>query len=109
MSNNPNRSSARNRHDNQPPLCVIDEVELQFDLDAEATRVQSRLTIRRQGNHSQPLRLDGEQLQLQWLRVDGVELSGDQYQLDEQSLTIATTAEALVVASAWTGFSLSST
>ena len=99
MSNNPNRSSARNRHDYQPPLFVIDEVELQFDLDAEATRVQSRLTIRRQGNHSQPLRLDGEQLQLQWLRVDGVELSGDQYQLDEQSLTIATTAEALVVES----------
>ena len=58
--------------DYRPPLWLIPEAALSFDLDAERTRVTSRLTIERNGDHGEALALDGEDLTLVSLHVDGV-------------------------------------
>ncbi len=56
-----------------PPAYAIDSVRLEFDLDPERTRVRSRLQVRRQPGAAAdaPLRLDGEDITLQSLMVDG--------------------------------------
>mgnify|MGYP006166778349 CR=1 FL=1 len=92
-------SQPRNRHDYQPPLFLIDSVELQFDLEPAATRVRAALQIRRNGTHQQALRLDGEQLQLLSLHLDGRPLTASDYQQDDAGLTIATAADAFCLVS----------
>ena len=58
--------------DYQPPDFTIDETHLVFRLDAEHTRVESRLVLRRlTSDKSAPLRLDGIDLELKRLRLDG--------------------------------------
>jgi aminopeptidase N len=56
-----------------PPAYAIDQVTLEFDLDPDRTRVKSRLQVRRLATASAdaPLLLDGEDLTLQSLTVDG--------------------------------------
>ena len=44
------------------PAWGIEHVDLAFDLDADDTRVQARLTVCRGADPSAPLHLDGEQL-----------------------------------------------
>lgn len=92
-------SQPRNRHHYQPPLFLIDSVDLQFDLVAQATKVRAELQIRRNGSHNQPLRLDGEQLKLLALSLDGRPLAADEYQQDEQGLTLITSADAFCLVS----------
>ena len=48
--------------DYRPPAYLIDEVHLDFALAPTASRVRARLTIRRNGKHAEPLRLDGVRL-----------------------------------------------
>jgi aminopeptidase N len=45
--------------DYSAPDFFIDQVALEFDLDATQTRVTSRLQLRRNGDHDRPLVLDG--------------------------------------------------
>ncbi|MDJ0955311.1 MAG: aminopeptidase N [Arenicellales bacterium] len=54
----------------QPPDFFIDTVELEFILAEETTRVRNRLLLRRNGDHSRPLVLDGEGLELNSLKVN---------------------------------------
>ena len=75
--------------DYRAPAWTIDRIELEFDLDFEATCVASRLFVRRNGVHAEPLRLDGEGLQLRALRVDDRALGPDEYQHDARGLSIA--------------------
>ena len=70
------------------PAWRVDEVELEFDLGISATRVLARLHLRRVAATPQALLLDGAGLQLLAIRVDGRELDGTQYTLDETSLRI---------------------
>ena len=48
--------------DYRPPAFLVDEVRLDFDLEPGATRVKARLAVRRNGEHAEPLKLDGERL-----------------------------------------------
>ena len=75
----------------QPPPWTIDTVDLDFRLDKRSTRVIARLTLARnpafQGR-AEHLRLDGEELQPVWLRLDGSELHADRYAIDDEGLTL---------------------
>jgi len=74
--------------DYRPPDYLIDDVDLLFRLDPEATRVRSRLKGRRNGDHDRPLRLDGEALELTRVALDGRDLAAADYTLSDTSLTI---------------------
>ena len=61
------------REDYAPPAYWIDTVELCFDLDPAKTRVLNRMALRRNAAvPAQPLRLDGEELNLARVLVNGV-------------------------------------
>ncbi len=77
--------------DYQPPVYLIEAVELRFELDPERTRVRSKLLVRHnrlQAASGQPLILDGKQLELVSVRIDGVHLEPHQYQLDPEQLVL---------------------
>ncbi|TAL82873.1 MAG: aminopeptidase N [Rhodanobacter sp.] len=65
--------------DYQPPAWRVDTVELVFDLGIETTEVTARLHLRRDPAQDQVLRLDGENLQLLSIVLDGRELPGTAY------------------------------
>ncbi|MFC4161335.1 aminopeptidase N [Chitinimonas lacunae] len=86
--------------DYTPPAFLIDQVDLTFELDEEATRVTSRLVLHRNPAHPDrgaALRLDGREMTLESLRLDGVALEADAYQLDEESLTIAAVPDTAIL------------
>jgi aminopeptidase N len=76
--------------DYRPPAFLVDHVALHFELDEAATRVTSRLTLRRNpaAPANAPLRLDGEALKLLRLARDGETLGGNQYHLEDGALII---------------------
>jgi len=78
--------------DYQVPAFLIDRTDLQFELDEELTVVTSRLEMRRNpdlvGNNSDRLVLDGQDMVLESLRLNGRELSSDEFQVEDESLTI---------------------
>ncbi len=58
--------------DYTPPDWLVPDVKLDFALDADTTIVRARLTVKRNGDHDRPLRLDGEDLRLLSAHVDGI-------------------------------------
>ena len=73
------------------PEYLIQTVDLNFILEAEHTRVVSRLTITHNPDNKArhaPLVLLGEQLTLHCIALDGVKLTDHQYKLTDESLTI---------------------
>ena len=83
--------------DYRPPAFLIDEIALDFRLEPAATRVKSRLTVRRNPDGSGPLVLDGVRLKLISIALDGRVLSPADYELTEEHLTLAGTPEAFVL------------
>jgi len=79
-------------NDYQAPAFLIDATELRFELSEESTRVLSRLTMRRNpvyAEHaSSPLVLDGQEMQLESVSIDGRKLNADAYSVDDDTLTI---------------------
>lgn len=61
----------KHRVDYQPPTFWTRSIELDFLLDEQATLVQATSLICRNGNHDAPLILDGEQLDLLAVEIDG--------------------------------------
>ncbi|MGN6590187.1 MAG: aminopeptidase N, partial [Sphingomicrobium sp.] len=59
------------REDYRPPDWLVPEIRLDFELGLETTRVRATLSVERNGDHSRPLRLDGDELELVAARVDG--------------------------------------
>lgn len=77
--------------DYQVPDFLIDHTDLQFHLGDEFTVVTSRLTLRRNPDSTQPeaaLVLQGENMQLRSLAIDGVVLAEEDYQLSDEALRI---------------------
>jgi len=74
--------------DYRPPAYLIDEVHLDFDLAPNATRVKARLSIRRNGDHAEPLVLDGVRLALISVAIDGEPVAADARQITDEHLTI---------------------
>lgn len=74
------------RADYQPPAYWIDTVELVFDLDPAKTRVLNRMRVRRNPDvAAQPLRLDGEELNLARVLVGG---QGTSFKLEDGQLVL---------------------
>ena len=88
--------------DYTPPAYLVDTVELEFDLDAQDTQVRARLAMRRNPAHPRanpPLVLDGQQLELLALRLDGRELAAHDYTLDDEHLILESVPAAFVLES----------
>ena len=79
------------RQDYQAYPFELPRVALHFDLDANVTRVHARLEFKRIGSDTAPLVLNGQDLQLESIGVDGRALASSEYQLEEELLTIFTT------------------
>src|SRR6201997_3197159 len=87
--------------DYQPPAFLIDPGDLVFELGGTDTRVKSRLRIRRNPQSSDPkvpLHLDGEELTLLSLALDGEPLGANRYQLaSEGGLILADVPESFTL------------
>jgi aminopeptidase N len=77
----------------RPPDHAITDTRLEFDLRDGVTQVTSQLSVRRTGTQS-TLRLDGQELELVSVAVDGRPLSSNEYQTDDDSLTLFDLPEA---------------
>ncbi len=77
--------------DYKPPAFLVDRVDLDIRLDPESTQVRSRLRIRQNPlrPHVDTLVLDGEDLKLALITLDGVPLPRSDYVVTDRSLTIA--------------------
>src|SRR6059058_5481416 len=73
------------REDYRPPDWLVPEIRLELDLDAERTHVRATLSVQRNGDHDRPLQLDGSELKLLSVRVDGVD---GKWRLEDPNLLI---------------------
>jgi len=83
--------------DYRPPAFLIDESDLTFILEPAATRVKARLTIRRNGDHQEPLRLDGERLKPISVVLDGQPIGPSGRTIDDKGLSIADAPDRFVL------------
>ncbi|HEY9234714.1 MULTISPECIES: aminopeptidase N [Phenylobacterium] len=83
--------------DYAPPAFLIDEVRLDFDLAPNTTRVKAKLTVRRNGEHAQPLVLNGERLKPVSVAIDGRVLAEAERTIDAEFLTIPNAPDAFVL------------
>ena len=79
-------TQATRREDYRPPAYWIDTVDLTFDLDPIKTRVLNRMRLRRNTElPAQPLRLDGDELNLARVMVNG---AGCSFKMDGSQLVL---------------------
>src|SRR5690606_14077923 len=74
--------------DYRPPAYLIDEIRLAFDLSPNATRVKASLDVRRNGDHAEPLVLNGERLKPISVALNGKVLGDGERTIDAEFLTI---------------------
>ncbi len=75
------------RADYRPPAYWIDTVDLSFDLEPAKTRVLNKMRVRRNTEvPAQPLRLDGDELNLARVMVNG---QGCSFKMDGDTLVLA--------------------
>ncbi|MDP5241083.1 aminopeptidase N [Uliginosibacterium sp. 31-16] len=80
------------------PACFMDTAELDISIHAGFTRVASRLIMRRNpADTSGALVLNGEDLQLETLSLDGRELQPGEYSLKDDLLTIPQVPDTFVL------------
>ncbi len=73
--------------DYTPPAFLIDTVDLDVDFQSGYAQVTSTLSLRRNQTAS-PLVLDGCELELRSIRLDGVDLPNDRYSISGNQLTL---------------------
>ncbi len=83
------------REDYRPPEWLVPEVALDFRLDPAATHVRARLTVERNGQHREPLRLDGAGQVPLSVTVDGVAVND--WRPDGEGLVIPLSGDRHVV------------
>ncbi len=81
-------TAAISRHEYQPYPYRLPEVDLEFDLDPAQTVVHSRLLFERLTDENLPLTLNGQDLDLESVVLDGQKLTSQQYQLHDELLTL---------------------
>src|SRR5262245_40081798 len=76
--------------DYRPPNYLIDAVQLDVALHPTRTRVQARPRLRPNPSVVKPgaLRLDGELLELESVRIDGRQLEAREYEVADKTLVI---------------------
>ena len=74
--------------DYRAPAWRVETVELDFDLGIDATELSARLLLRRDPAQDAPLRLDGENLQLLSIALDGRALPATEYRYTDNVLEV---------------------
>src|SRR5476649_515600 len=87
---------AKFRHDYRAPDYTITDIDLNFELDAQKTVVTAISQIKRLGAEGASLTLNGEDLQLVSLKINGQDWP--KYQLQEGTLVIDGLPEAFELA-----------
>ncbi|WP_217434864.1 aminopeptidase N [Marinifaba aquimaris] len=82
--------SAQYLKDYQAPVFGVDTIELTVFLDDHKTKVISKVRYLKQLEGEQVLRLNGEQQTLLEVKLAGVTLNAEQYQLTDEELVITT-------------------
>ena len=86
MRDGQGQAPAIHRADYQAPAWSIDTVDLTFDLDPAKTRALNKMRLRRNpAVAAQPLRLDGEELNLARVMVNG---GGTSFKMDGNQLVL---------------------
>ncbi len=80
------------RKDYTPYSHDVESVALHFELEGSRTTVRSTLKLHARGEE-RTLRLDGAELELVSVELDGRPLSADEYRVDDSSLTLQTPAQ----------------
>jgi aminopeptidase N len=84
-----NAAARVQRSQYQAPAYLLDRIALEFDLDPDLTEVDARLHLRRNpAAAATVLELDGEQLELVSLEIDGRPLEPARYELGADTLRI---------------------
>ncbi|MGH6956849.1 MAG: aminopeptidase N, partial [Caulobacteraceae bacterium] len=83
--------------DYRPPDHLVDEVTLDFALAPAATRVKAKLKVRRNGDHTRPLKFNGERLKLISVALDGRALSAGEYEIDAEFITLPAPPAAFIL------------
>ncbi|MDA8555556.1 aminopeptidase N, partial [Luminiphilus sp.] len=76
------------RADYQPPDFSVSHVALEVSIFDGLTEVVATLSLERNGPEGAPLKLDGEQLDLQWIELDGQRLAESGFELTANQLVI---------------------
>jgi len=86
--------------DYQPTDYRVDSIDLHFDLHETKTIVKSKLSIQKLDNSPKtpPLKLNGEELLLKSVSLNGKQLSSTQYALSDESLIIPEVPESFELA-----------
>ena len=73
----------------EPPAYLLDHTDLIFELAEGVTEVTAALALRRApGQEAAPLVLQGQDLELLGLALDGVPLSGNEYRIEGDTLVV---------------------
>lgn len=86
-----NKPTVTRLADYTPPPFLVKTVELDFDVQEKFTRVTNRFTAQRNPaskNKKAPLVLDGAHQKLESVRVNGIELTKQNYELTDAALTL---------------------
>jgi aminopeptidase N len=81
---------AKYRKDYQQPEFTISTVDLTFELHPENTRVTNVMKVERQGNHSKPLVLDGEDITLNSVKVNNEVVPAENWKVENNQLILET-------------------
>ncbi len=81
--------------DYTPPSHELTSVYLDFNLQASATTVKSKIEVKRL--RDEPLVLNGENIDLKSVSLDGKPLKRSQYKLDQETLTLPKTPESFTL------------
>lgn len=90
-----NKPQVQYRDDYQPPHYWIDTLDLDINLDDSQTEVVAISRVRRHGDHNEPLVLNGEQLTLLEVAING--LATQQYEQDAETLTLPSVPQEFVL------------
>ena len=81
--------------DYTPPSHELTSAYLDFDLQPSATTVKSKIEVKRL--RDEPLVLNGENIDLKSVSLDGKKLKRSQYKLDQETLTLPKTPESFTI------------
>jgi aminopeptidase N len=95
MTARPDATPVTHLRDYRAPAWRVDRIELEFDLDIDASEVVARLQLRRE--RDEPLRLNGEGLELLAIRIDGRELDASEYRYTDGWLALDVDGDAFVL------------